>query len=402
MGHPAVFRWAAPVLAGLLCACVSGGQYKKLNDESAAVRKQLDETRAALGSSANDLSDTRGKLSVLERKIADSEARLSGAGQTEGELRARIAEVEGSLARAKGRMETLEKERDQLQQANADLSKSLGAKQDELSKTVSRLQGELSEAKKSLALTQQKSADYEAALRDLGVQLDQTKARAAQLEGERGQLQQANADLSKSLGAKQDELSKTVSSLSEDKRGLEARIAEISRTAEELKASRERDLAQTKSTYESLVGELRSEIDKGQVQITQIQGKLSVNVADTIFFDSGKAEIKDGGRKVLQRVGDILKHLTGKQIRIEGHTDNVPIGGALRERYPTNWELSTARATTVARFLQEKTGVDPSLLTAAGYGEHRPVAANDAETGRAKNRRIEIVLIDREIGRALP
>ncbi|MEK9144488.1 MAG: OmpA family protein, partial [Elusimicrobiota bacterium] len=209
-------------------------------------------------------------------------------------------------------------------------------------------------------------------------------------------------DLSKSLGAKQDELSKTVSSLSEDKRGLEARLAELSRTAEELKAGRERDLAQTKSTYESLVGELRSEIDKGQVQITQIQGKLSVNVADTIFFDSGKAEIKDGGRKVLQRVGDILKHLTGKQIRIEGHTDNVPIGGALKERYPTNWELSTARATTVARFLQEKAGVDPALLTAAGYGEHRPVAANDAEAGRAKNRRIEIVLIDREIGRALP
>src|SRR5208282_3813798 len=96
----------------------------------------------------------------------------------------------------------------------------------------------------------------------------------------------------------------------------------------------------------------------------------------------------------------VLKQVTDKRISIEGHTDNMPISDALKDKYPTNWELSTARATTVARFLQEKGGIDPTLLSAVGYGEYHPIASNDTVEGRAKNRRIEIVLLDKEIGKA--
>ena len=115
-------------------------------------------------------------------------------------------------------------------------------------------------------------------------------------------------------------------------------------------------------------------------------------MVEKILFDSGSAVIKKDGKKVLDRVADILKTIKNQQIKVEGHTDNAPISSRLADRFPTNWELSTARATTVVRYLQER-GLDPALLSAEGYAEYRPVAANDTDDNKAKNRRIEIVLI---------
>jgi len=89
--------------------------------------------------------------------------------------------------------------------------------------------------------------------------------------------------------------------------------------------------------------------------------------------------------------------VTDKQIRIEGHTDNVPIGPKIIERFPTNWELSTARASSVVRYLIEKGGVNRASLSAVGYAENRPVASNGTLDGQAENRRIEIVLYPKDI-----
>jgi chemotaxis protein MotB len=140
---------------------------------------------------------------------------------------------------------------------------------------------------------------------------------------------------------------------------------------------------------------MKSEISKGEVTISELKGKLTVNLVDSVLFDSGKAEVKENGLVVLQKVIDILKSVKDKTIRIEGHTDNVPIVGALTRKYPTNWELSAARAINVARYLQQQ-GLDPALLAAVAYGEFKPVAPNDTDEGRAKNRRIEIVLVSKE------
>ncbi len=100
-----------------------------------------------------------------------------------------------------------------------------------------------------------------------------------------------------------------------------------------------------------------------------------------------------GGKKVLDKVVAILKEVKDKRIQIEGHTDNAKIMGSLKKKFPTNWELSTARATEVARYIQEAGGIDPKLLSATGYSEYQPVAANNTEEGKHKNRRIEIVLL---------
>ena len=116
---------------------------------------------------------------------------------------------------------------------------------------------------------------------------------------------------------------------------------------------------------------------------------LIVRMKDSVLFDSGQAELKPAAMAVLDKLAETVKGLPN-QIRIEGHTDDRPIHTAL---YPSNWELSTARATNVIRYLIERCGMSPKRLSAAGYGEYRPVADNSTETGRARNRRVDIVLL---------
>ncbi len=169
----------------------------------------------------------------------------------------------------------------------------------------------------------------------------------------------------------------------------------------EISSAKEKELANVKSTYENLVAELKGEIAQGDVKITQAVDRLSVDLVEKILFDSGKAEIKPEGLGILKRVGDILKNVKDKQIRVEGHTDNVRIGPRIKSVYPTNWELSTARATNVVRYLQDTVGIDPSMLSAAGFSEYKPVESNATAEGRAKNRRIEIVLLPQNVDRVL-
>jgi chemotaxis protein MotB len=140
---------------------------------------------------------------------------------------------------------------------------------------------------------------------------------------------------------------------------------------------------------------MKGEIDRGQMTISELKGKLTVNMVDAILFDSGKAEVKTEGQTILQKIVSIVKDVKDKVIRVEGHTDNVQIIGMLAKKFPTNWELSAARAINVARYLQEQ-GIDPAHLSTAAYGEYKPVAGNDTKEGKAKNRRIEIILVPKE------
>lgn len=190
-------------------------------------------------------------------------------------------------------------------------------------------------------------------------------------------------------------------SLASEKEYLSRETERLKIKAGEISSEKEKEIANVKNTYETLVKEMQKEIEKGDIKITQAVDRLSVNLVEKILFDSGEAAVKPEGLKILKRVGDILKGVSDKQIRIEGYTDNVKLGAKLRQRYPTNWELSTARATNVVRYLQDKVGVDPRMLSAAGLSEYKPVASNETPEGRAQNRRIEIVLLPLDIDRVL-
>ena len=176
---------------------------------------------------------------------------------------------------------------------------------------------------------------------------------------------------------------------------LENMLGDLRQTSAELEAAveeRERRLAAMVATQDELLGELEQEISDGQIQIKRLRGMLRVDMVDEILFDSGEATVKPAGREVLARVGEVLKKAEDRHVVVQGHTDNVQIIGRLAERFPSNWELSAARAVNVARFLQEEVGMEPTRLGAAGYSEYRPRAGNDTEEGRQMNRRIEILL----------
>ena len=200
------------------------------------------------------------------------------------------------------------------------------------------------------------------------------------------------------LKTKDDEIFALKNLLDKAKADLDVKDAELLQTQakiEELSATDKKkteEIEKVDETYKSLIEEMKKEIEEGNIEITNLKGELSVNVLDKILFDSGKTVVKPEGLKVLKRVGDILKGVQDKKIVVEGHTDNVPISPALKSRFPTNWELSTTRAVVVVRYLQEKVGIDPALLAASGVSEFHPVADNTNEEGKARNRRIEIIL----------
>jgi chemotaxis protein MotB len=194
----------------------------------------------------------------------------------------------------------------------------------------------------------------------------------------------------KSLQQEQAALQTQVGILNELHTKLQTQIDDLEQQKRQLLAASK----ETQSQYDALVHNLTDEVQKGQLQVRQYQNMLTVDVAEQLFFDSGQASLKASGNDVLKKVGDTLKAYDDKVIRIIGHTDDVPIAKAHQKVFPSNWELSVARASTVVRYLQE-VGVPPERLIASGRAEYAPVAPNDSAEGRKKNRRIEITLIDR-------
>jgi chemotaxis protein MotB len=182
---------------------------------------------------------------------------------------------------------------------------------------------------------------------------------------------------------------------------LNARLGETETRAAAVSTEKDEEISRLRGTYDTMVKSLESEIAKGEVKVKQIRDRLSVQMVEKILFDSGKAEIRTQGMEVLAKVATVLRSVKDKQIRIEGYTDSVPIGAGLRQQFATNWELSTQRASTVLRFLQEKGSLDGKYLSAVGYGPFRPIASNETSEGRAENRRIEIVLTPLDVGDAL-
>jgi chemotaxis protein MotB len=150
---------------------------------------------------------------------------------------------------------------------------------------------------------------------------------------------------------------------------------------------------QKTGTYQKLDDQLKAELAGDQAQIEQLQNLVKLTLASGILFAEGGWELNEAGKALLAKVAPALKDLTGQRIVVKGFTDNVPIGATLRERFPSNVELSKARADAVADFLKSQ-GVPGNLITTSGLGHAHPVATNNTAEGRAKNRRVEIDIVE--------
>lgn len=163
---------------------------------------------------------------------------------------------------------------------------------------------------------------------------------------------------------------------------------ELNKLVEELR-NKERQASARLATFRGMLEKFNKMIASGKLRVRIVRGRMVVELSENILFDSGKSELKKEGTAALQEVAGVLASIPDREFQIAGHTDNVPIKSA---KFPSNWELSTARAVTVARSLASQ-GVPAARLSAAGYAENQPVATNDTPEGRAQNRRIEIVLM---------
>jgi chemotaxis protein MotB len=196
-------------------------------------------------------------------------------------------------------------------------------------------------------------------------------------------------DLENQANATREQLEQENQRLSNQVAQLESEL-DKERTTVEIQKKEISELDQTRQEIEN---NLKTQIANKDVRIQEIEGKLMVTFVDKILFDSGSVLIKAEGQDVLLRLSESFKNNQDQMIVVQGHTDDVKIGGALLNRFPTNWELSAARATAVVRFLQEKGEISPERLTASGFSYYKPVASNETEEGRKQNRRIEIMLV---------
>lgn len=297
----------------------------------------------------------------LEAKSEDLEFRLREKSETERKIEKKLGEAEARAVEADKKIKVAQAATEEARTSLAACGKekdALGADIEALKKSARSLDEQLAQQKARIKEAEERSRETKAAgdaqLSRQSANIEQMRSRIADLTAERDVLTEKLAKLGDEKKEKLDELSKG---------------------------------------YEELLSTMQSEISLGQVVISKLKGQLSVKFLDEILFPSGGAEIKPEGKKLLATLAKALKLEADKIIQIEGHTDNVKIGGALAEKYPSNWELSSARAVAVVRYLAEKEGIDGNRLAAAGFGEFAPIADNQTKEGRQKNRRIEIKLL---------
>ncbi len=172
------------------------------------------------------------------------------------------------------------------------------------------------------------------------------------------------------------------------------RIRELASEIGRIQQQKEAESEQLREAKALLEQRLKKEIADKQARLEMTERGLVVTFVSEVLFDSGKATIRSEAKEALNKVASVIQEkVADRDIGVEGHTDNEPIKVS---SWKSNWELSTARATSVLHFLEQQ-GVNPRQLMAAGYGEHRPVISNDTSSGRQQNRRVEIAIMPRKL-----
>lgn len=225
--------------------------------------------------------------------------------------------------------------------------------------------------------------DYDALKTDRDVL--QTDRNALQTENdtlkkEKNELQEDNLQLqevNQQLQTEVDELQKE-------------KIEQLSQTESQIEVSQTM-MADFKEESQSTIDELKEEIDAKTDLITVLEKTQKAKLVDKIFFESASAEVTKEGRKILFRIAPILKEAKDKEIHIVGHCDRLPPGASISKQYPSNWELSTARATAISQILQWGYGIDAGRIVAVGVAHYRPIYT-ESEKISAKNRVVEIFL----------
>ena len=352
--------------------CCDGGYEYRYGDRFAAEKASSD------------------RFAALERERQRLSDELSAARKENEALSAKSRSLEDQLTSSRAKTESVQGELNQANARSADLERQLATSQSSLASSQSqisalqagagdsgKLAAELAAAQVTVAALQAGSGDKD----KLAAELEQAKKRIAELESQLAALNAAGADKEK-LAA---ELAASQQRTAE----LEKQLADRDRQLASLRGDLSAEMAKLKEAQRGLVRALRPQIEKGNIMVDLNNERLLINLASGYLFGSGEDQLKSAGADALKQVGSILKDFPEYRISVDGHTDNRPIRSELKKKFPSNKELSEARAANAALALGEG-GL--SAVTTHGYADTKPVVPNTTDAGRAKNRRVEVVV----------
>jgi len=235
---------------------------------------------------------------------------------------------------------------------------------------------------------------HEATLAELGKTQNSLTTANSKISKQDADIEAQRLEINKNL----EQISKTNSELSQLEENKLALQKELEASQELLNSSEaqletmrqiEAETKKRNEIYARFVSELQEMIDGGQLTVSIEKGRIVINLPDNVLFKTGHSRVNPEGQVALKQIAAVLKEFSDRSFQVEGHTDNIPMKSA---RYPSNWELSTARAMSVVHLMIEE-GVDAKNISAAGFGEFQPRADNEEKEGRALNRRIEIIML---------
>ncbi len=323
---------------------------QRLADELAAARKEN-----------GNLSD---RVKALESQLADRDRELAalraGAGDS-SKLAGQLSSTQGDLDRANARI--------------ADLERQLAAAQTSAGSDKDKLAADLAAAQSQLAALQAGAGDKD----KLASELAAAKQRIADLQSQLAALGGAAGD--------KDKLAAELAACRQRVVELERMLADRDKELAGLRGDLSAEMSKLKEAQRGLIRALRPQIDQNNIAVDLNNERLLINLASGYLFGSGEDQLKPAGADALKQVGAILKDFPEYKVAVDGHTDNRPIKSSLKKKFPTNKELSEARAANAAQALTEG-GL--GAATTHGFADTKPVAPNTTDAGRAKNRRVEI------------
>jgi chemotaxis protein MotB len=336
-------------------------QINELTDERGELTRKVEDLNNQVVSLDSSMLDAKNSFA---QQMTDTEQQfLTEKNSLEAALKARDADIAGYT----DRIATLTSELEQSEQQ----ASSLLVKKDE---SILSLQNAIDTTRAA----QDKSRNE---LSQLNVELAKYRTQNTKL---RAQMQEADRKVS-AYEVQLNQSEETIQSLTSAQQAAEAEAGRLAVQAEELRVSLSEELNDAK------LGNIT-------VQNARDDNSIPIRLGNADFFETGSAALTKEGAEKLSRLAEIIDQYHNRRIVVEGHTDTVPIGVGLRHRYASNWDLSVARAATAVRHIQRATGIDPRSLSAAGYGEFRPIADNNTDWGRQQNRRIEVVLYQSSTG----
>jgi chemotaxis protein MotB len=319
---------------------------QRLADELAAARKEN-------GALSDRTKSFEGQLADRDRELASLR---SGAGDS-ARLASQLSSAQGELDQTKVRAADLERQLAALQAGAGDKDK---------------LAADLASAQSQLAALQAGAVDKDGLASELAAAKQELEAQLTSVQGS---------------GVDKDKLAAELAAAKQRIADLERQLADRDKELAGLRGDLSAEMAKLKEAQRGIIRALKPQIDKKNIAVDLNNDRLLINLASSYLFGSGEDHLKSAGADALKQVGAILKDFPEYKVAVDGHTDNRPIRSELKKQFPTNTELSEARAANAAKALGEG-GL--SVVTAHGYADTQPVMPNTTDAGRAKNRRVEI------------